>query len=333
MDWLAKELSKALGFPEDEVKPIVDMVEAMPSTEERVAYVKEILGYTHPAVAGIMKRLNAPAAKVLRLTDAPGTKQQQRMPRSQRHASKVSQSDPASQEYHQSNPKLMPAVKPEPRVACDCLATIHGLFTNCLSCGKILCQKEGPGPCTFCGEMVENRQQQAEMIAKRRKAKATVSNARTSYRSKIAPSHGSTETKTASVMEDKELTTLFPKLGVNEMLDSADDEAAIAAEMTALQKAEQHRNKLLEFDRLNSMQSRIHDQAEDYRSATTDMWLSPEERAIAVREYQLYNEHIEKQKRQLVVTLDLTNSSVVEEKPITIAKPNLAAAFRKKKKP
>ncbi len=38
--------------------------------------------------------------------------------------------------------------------ACSCMATLHPLLTsapNCLNCGKIICVKEGLGPCTFCG--------------------------------------------------------------------------------------------------------------------------------------------------------------------------------------
>jgi len=26
---------------------------------------------------------------------------------------------------------------------------------NCLSCGRVVCSKEGPGPCFFCGDLVE----------------------------------------------------------------------------------------------------------------------------------------------------------------------------------
>jgi len=41
------------------------------------------------------------------------------------------------------------------REECNCQATLHYLVNNCLSCGKIICSKEGPGPCYYCGEMVE----------------------------------------------------------------------------------------------------------------------------------------------------------------------------------
>ncbi|TXG50475.1 hypothetical protein EZV62_022999 [Acer yangbiense] len=37
---------------------------------------------------------------------------------------------------------------------CSCQARQHGLISNCLSCGKIVCEQEGEGPCLFCGALV-----------------------------------------------------------------------------------------------------------------------------------------------------------------------------------
>ncbi|KAH7365890.1 hypothetical protein KP509_18G051500 [Ceratopteris richardii] len=37
---------------------------------------------------------------------------------------------------------------------CNCQATRHPLVTNCLSCGRIVCEQEGEGPCNFCGALV-----------------------------------------------------------------------------------------------------------------------------------------------------------------------------------
>lgn len=37
---------------------------------------------------------------------------------------------------------------------CTCLATRHKLVNNCLSCGRIVCEQEGEGPCNFCGALV-----------------------------------------------------------------------------------------------------------------------------------------------------------------------------------
>ncbi|ERN11349.1 activating signal cointegrator 1 isoform X2 [Amborella trichopoda] len=37
---------------------------------------------------------------------------------------------------------------------CSCQARRHNLVGNCLSCGKIVCEQEGEGPCSFCGALV-----------------------------------------------------------------------------------------------------------------------------------------------------------------------------------
>ncbi|XP_030937162.1 activating signal cointegrator 1 [Quercus lobata] len=37
---------------------------------------------------------------------------------------------------------------------CSCQARCHKLVSNCLSCGKIVCEQEGEGPCSFCGSLV-----------------------------------------------------------------------------------------------------------------------------------------------------------------------------------
>lgn len=37
---------------------------------------------------------------------------------------------------------------------CSCQARRHKLVSNCLSCGKIVCEQEGEGPCNFCGALV-----------------------------------------------------------------------------------------------------------------------------------------------------------------------------------
>ncbi|KDP31242.1 hypothetical protein JCGZ_11618 [Jatropha curcas] len=37
---------------------------------------------------------------------------------------------------------------------CLCQARRHRLVSNCLSCGKIVCEQEGEGPCCFCGALV-----------------------------------------------------------------------------------------------------------------------------------------------------------------------------------
>lgn len=46
------------------------------------------------------------------------------------------------------------------RKICYCQGTIHGFINNCVSCGKIICEQEGEGPCLFCGAWVDRDDQQ-----------------------------------------------------------------------------------------------------------------------------------------------------------------------------
>uniref|UniRef100_A0A1B6C1E5 ASCH domain-containing protein n=3 Tax=Clastoptera arizonana TaxID=38151 RepID=A0A1B6C1E5_9HEMI len=46
------------------------------------------------------------------------------------------------------------------RHLCTCEASKHKLINNCLSCGRIICEQEGSGPCLFCGELVVSREEQ-----------------------------------------------------------------------------------------------------------------------------------------------------------------------------
>ena len=47
------------------------------------------------------------------------------------------------------------------RKPCDCQALVHPLVNNCLQCGKIICAREGEGPCMFCGAAKEAQQNSA----------------------------------------------------------------------------------------------------------------------------------------------------------------------------
>ena len=42
------------------------------------------------------------------------------------------------------------------RRKCECQAVKHGLVSNCLGSGRIVCSQEGSGPCLFCGTLDAN---------------------------------------------------------------------------------------------------------------------------------------------------------------------------------
>lgn len=139
-------------------------------------------------------------------------------------------------------------------------ATKHPLLTNCLRCGKVICELEGPGPCTFCGNLVESKEQQLHLIQS-----------------------GAMNQPTASA-----------------------------------QKAIEHKLKLLDYDRNSVARTKVHDLAADfdYASSFTNRWLSPEEKALLLKQHrqQQKQKEEEERNRRTVVSIDLVNRTVVEER-------------------
>ena len=56
------------------------------------------------------------------------------------------------------------------RHECECQAVKHGLVSNCLGCGRIVCSQEGSGPCLFCGTLVVTREEQIVLDRKSKKS-------------------------------------------------------------------------------------------------------------------------------------------------------------------
>ncbi|PRP74859.1 hypothetical protein PROFUN_09559 [Planoprotostelium fungivorum] len=62
-------------------------------------------------------------------------------------------------EQHKGNLKIttITTKKDHVGIRCNCQATEHNLRGNCLSCGKIICEAEPEGACTFCGFDAKNK--------------------------------------------------------------------------------------------------------------------------------------------------------------------------------
>jgi activating signal cointegrator 1 len=85
---------------------------------------------------------------------------------------------------------------------CDCMAQAHGLVNNCTGCGKIVCEYEGEGPCSFCGNPVlkpENIDQHAETERMMREWEADSSLSQTYF---VAIEH-----KTRLINQDRDRST------------------------------------------------------------------------------------------------------------------------------
>lgn len=201
----------------------------------------------------------------------------------------------------QTNPSL--SADPSSR-RCTCLATRHPLLAaapNCLNCGKIVCVKEGIGPCTFCGHPLLSSHEISAMIEslrqERGQEKMNLNNASqrrpdlaSNSRPFTNPSTGTSTPSSSSAAADK-----------------------------SLDLAKEHRDKLLAYQAENARRTHIIDEAADFETPTSglSMWSSPVERAAQLKRQQKvlreqeWNAKPEYEKRRVVVSVDLVGGKVV----------------------
>ncbi|OAL50225.1 C2HC5 finger protein [Pyrenochaeta sp. DS3sAY3a] len=216
----------------------------------------------------------------------------------------------------QTNPTLAP--QDDSKRKCNCMATRHPLLDaapNCLSCGKIICVKEGIGPCTFCHTPLLSASEIQSMVrilrSERGKEKMAANNA-TQKRPDVslAPRPFSTPRSVTPV--------------------SSNPPSDIDSDSEKLAKAKQHRDKLLAFQAQNAKRTQVHDEAADFETTTAglSMWASPQERAMQLKRQQKalreqeWNARPEYEKRKVVASIDLSKGKLVRrmaaaERPAT----------------
>ncbi|XP_013857025.1 activating signal cointegrator 1 [Austrofundulus limnaeus] len=163
------------------------------------------------------------------------------------------------------------------RHSCECLAQKHKLINNCVSCGRIVCEQEGSGPCLFCGSLVCTREEQ-EILQRD-------SNKSQKLRKKLMGDCGERE--------------LLPH-----------QEAKIKA---GLDKAIQHKEKLLEFDKNSVRRTQVLDDESDYFATESNQWLSPGEREKLRKKEEELRELRHASRKDRKITLDFAGRQVFEE--------------------
>jgi hypothetical protein len=216
----------------------------------------------------------------------------------------------------QTNPSL--ASQDDSKRKCNCMATRHPLLEaapNCLNCGKIVCVKEGIGPCTFCNSPLLSSQEIQSMVRilrdERGKEKMAANNAGQKRADvSLAPRPFSTPRATTPV--------------------SSNPVSDVESENEKLAKAKLHRDKLLAFQAQNAKRTQVHDEASDFETtnAGLSMWASPQERAMQLKRQQKalreqeWNARPEYEKRKVVASIDLSGKKLVRrmaaaERPVT----------------
>ena len=201
---------------------------------------------------------------------------------------------------------------PAAQRACNCIGSRHPLLTaapNCLNCGKVICVKEGLGPCTFCGEpllsAIEVQGMIRELREERGKEKMLLDNA---------------GNRRAEVSKKPAPFTAPRNMDMS------------PAEL----KAKEHRDKLLSFQAQNAKRTTVRDEAADFETPVTagvNMWASPAERARQLKRQQNvlaeqeWNARPEYEKRKTVLSIGFEKGKVVKRMgvaPVEREKPKVA---------
>jgi hypothetical protein len=188
---------------------------------------------------------------------------------------------------------------------CNCMATRHPLLEaapNCLKCGKIICVKEGIGPCTFCNTPLLSSHEIQSMVRvlkeERGKEKMAANNA-SQKRPEVAKAP-----RPFSTPQERTPVSSNP---------------ASDSETERLVKAKEHRDKLLAFQAQNAMRTQVHDEAADFETPTSrlSMWATPQERAVQLKRQQKalreqeWNARPDYEKRKVVASIDLVGGKIV----------------------
>ncbi|XP_064194007.1 activating signal cointegrator 1 isoform X1 [Anguilla rostrata] len=170
------------------------------------------------------------------------------------------------------------------RHSCTCLAQKHCLINNCMTCGRIVCEQEGSGPCLFCGSLQVCTKEEQKILQRD-------SNKSQKLRKKLMSDH----VRQSDTAE-------------KEILPHEEEQMKVG-----LEKALQHRDKLLEFDKNSVQRTQVLDDESDYFSTDSNQWLSPGEReALCRREMELLElRHASRKARK--ITLDFAGRQVLEE--------------------
>jgi len=211
----------------------------------------------------------------------------------------------------QTNPTLAP--QDNSKRKCNCMATRHPLLEaapNCLNCGKIICVKEGIGPCTFCNSALFSAQDIQSMVRVLREERG---------KEKMAANNAGQKRADVS-LAPRPFST--PRTGTPASSNPASD---VESENEKLAKAKQHRDKLLAFQAQNAKRTQVHDEAADFETTTAglSMWASPQERAMQLKRQQKalreqdWNARPEYEKRKVVASIDLSGKKLVKRMAAT----------------
>lgn len=195
---------------------------------------------------------------------------------------------------------------------CNCNAQRHPLFRmfpNCLNCGKIICEKEGLQPCSFCGKPLLSHRERLEILDVLQKEKLQIEG-KPVVKQREGPKKKEKvkiSINSAGINSFKQQEAFFKKLDKKRLDEKKDLENAEKLQKErkdqeselefyqsfkdkdpALLEAQERLEKLLQFQDTGTERTKIIDQAADFDMPNQQMslWSSPVERALQLRKQQ-----------------------------------------------
>lgn len=135
------------------------------------------------------------------------------------------------------------------RVACHCQAAKHKLVANCLKCGRIICDFEGSGPCHFCNNLVCTKEEFEKIHSGSNKGQQ---------------------------LHDRLMEKQWAH-HQNSTINASVDSSEKSFDMSALQKAIAHKDKLIDYNNTAAKRTQVIDDESDYFN-TNSKWLNQDQR-------------------------------------------------------
>jgi hypothetical protein len=179
-----------------------------------------------------------------------------------------------------------------------------------MACGKVICVKEGLGPCTSCGApLLTDAETDAilrELKAERARERQAVDRA----------AHKRADISRTPAPFSAPRDAFPPVQGSSSATGSSLTEAEA--------KAREHRDKLLNYQAENAQRTTVRDEVADFDVTTAlggsgSMWASPGERALELKRQQKVLRELEwemrpeYEKRRQVVSIDLVGGKIVKK--------------------
>ncbi|KAJ8100912.1 hypothetical protein POJ06DRAFT_84017 [Lipomyces tetrasporus] len=191
------------------------------------------------------------------------------------------------------------------RRACNCQAQRHPLLEvapNCLHCGKIICVREGLGPCTSCHTPLLTKEEYGALVSELRQERGQLKNEIYNDQSKKATTGSNARLTYSGSAGGQPITT---------------DKAMLPG----LDRANDQLSNLLSFQANSVQRTRIIDNASDFElpGSGSERWLTTAERAMQLRKQQRTMKQMEALDRKRngrgkrVISIDLRGNKIVTE--------------------